>query len=294
MTKYNTKQLKGVLLLARGAKVNKTMLRITGKTVGIMFLALTLFAANPGQQDVNQIEKAKIFREIYELLTETDLYCSIRVIKDEQPDTKVIGAKGGAEREIFSDGDVIFIDKGKEDGVEPGQIFLVVEIERRNRVADEDKTLWRYGDLGTKKGRMRVLSVTDSKATGVIEKSCNEIRVGDFVIPFEPKDTMMGKDLGYDVPPFEGEGPKGEVIYLPLDRSQVGSGGWALINLGTDAGIQIGQQLIVYRVISEGGPLMVFGNVVVIDVQAETATVKVLSCRDAVRIGDQIMTRPAY
>jgi hypothetical protein len=141
---------------------------------------------------------------------------------------------------------------------------------------------------------MRVVSITDTKATGVIEKSCHEVRVGDYVIPFEPKETMMGKDLGYDVPPFESDGPTGEVVYLQTERSQIGSGGWALINMGAEAGVQIGQQLIVYRVVSEGAPLMIFGNVVVIDVQAETATIKVLSCRDAVRIGDRIMTRPAY
>lgn len=279
---------------ARGAKVNKATLRIMGRIVGIAFLMGILFIYSSGQQDVNQVKKAKIYQEIYELLTETDLYCSFRVIKDEKPDVRIVGAKGEEEREIFSDGDMVFLDKGKQDGVEPGQLFLIVEIESRDRIQDEDKPLYRYGSLAVKKGRTRILSVTDTKATAVIEKSCHEIRVGDFVVPFVPLETMMGKDLGYEVPPFEGEGPKGEVVYLQTERSQIGSGGWALVSLGSEAGIQIGQQLILYRVVSEGAPLMVFGNAVVIDVQVETATVKVLSCRDAVRIGDQVMTRPAY
>jgi hypothetical protein len=270
------------------------MLRILGKIVGIAFMCAVLFAYNSGQQDVNQVQKAKIYQEIYELLTETDLYCSFRVIKDERPDTQIIGAKDDEVRKIFSDGDSVILDKGRQAGVEPGQLFLIVEIESRNRVQDENKPLFQYGDLAIKKGRARVVSAADSQATAVIEKSCHEVRVGDFVVPFVPLDTMMGKDLGYDVPPFEGDGPKGEVVYLQTERSQIGSGGWALVSLGADQGIQIGQQLILYRAVSEGAPLMIFGNSVVIDVQSETATVKVLSCRDAVRIGDRIMTRPAY
>ncbi len=119
-------------------------------------------------------------------------------------------------------------------------------------------------------------------------------RVGDFLLPFEPKETMMGKDLGYDVPPFESEGPLGEVVYLVLDRDQIGSGDRALVSLGARDGIQLGQQMILYRIVSEGAPLMLLGNVVVIHVGEGTSTVKVLSCQDAIRIGDQIMTRPAY
>lgn len=274
--------------------MNKSMFRIAGKIISRIFLIVILFACNSGLQAVHRVEKAKNFQEIYELLTETDLYCSFRVIKDEKPDTKIIGAKGDDVRVIFSDGDMVFLNAGSQDGVEAGQLFLILEIESRNRALDENKPVYRYGDLALKKGRARVVSVSDSRATAVIEKSCHEVRVGDFVVPFVPLDTMMGKDLGYDVPPFEGDGPKGEVVYLQTERSQIGSGGWALVNLGADAGIQIGQQLILYRVNTEGATLMVFGNGVVIDAQAETSTIKVLSCHDPVRIGDKIMTRPAY
>jgi hypothetical protein len=265
-----------------------------GRIIGIVFLVVILFAYSSGQQEVNQVQKAKIYQEIYELLTETDLYCSFRVIKDDKPDTQIVGAKGDDMRVIFSDGDMVFINKGSQDGVESGQLFLILEIETRNRVQDENKPVYRFGELALKKGRARVVTVSDSQSTAVIEKSCHEVRVGDFAVPFVPLDTMMGKDLGYDIPPFEGDGPKGEVVYLQTERSQIGSGGWALVSLGTDAGIQVGQQLILYRVNTEGAPLMVLGNAVVIDAQSETSTIKVLSCRDAVRIGDKIMTRPAY
>ena len=105
------------------------------------------------------------------------------------------------------------------------------------------------------------------------------------MIPFEPKESIIGKDLGFDIPPFEVEGTKGKLIYLETSL-QIGTGGWALIDIGTESGIQVGQQLIVYRKVKEEAPLQVFGNVVVIDVQDTTSTIKVLSCRDAIKNGD--------
>jgi len=45
-------------------------------------------------------------------------------------------------------------------------------------------------------------------------------------------------------------------------------------------------------IIQEGAPLQIFGNSVVIDTQTKTATIKVLSCRDALRIGDLVQDKP--
>jgi hypothetical protein len=101
----------------------------------------------------------------------------------------------------------------------------------------------------------------------------------------------MGKDLGYDVPPYETDGLKGEILFLEDNFAQAGSGALALLNLGEVDGIQLGQQLVVYRKLYKGTPLYVFGNVVVIDAQKRTCTVKILSCKDALLIGDLVQTR---
>ena len=55
---------------------------------------------------------------------------------------------------------------------------------------------------------------------------------------------------------------------------------------------QVLLEMVMYRELHVDAPLQVFGNVVVIDVQEETATVKVLSSRDAVNMGDLVMLRP--
>ncbi len=234
------------------------------------------------QEPQEEVEKARIYREIYDLLSETDLYCSFFVLEGDKPDTKIIGAERDYERVQFNNGDIVYIDKGRSEGVEVGQVFLVLEVGRVNTD---------FGPVAFKRGRVRVVALEEHASSAQVEKACGPVTVGSYLVPFESEEGWLGKDLGYDVPPYETEGLKGEIIFLQEGFFQAGSGAWALIDLGENQGLKVGQQLVVYRKLYEGVPLQVFGNVVVIDTQSRTATVKILSCKDALVQGDAVQTR---
>lgn len=233
-------------------------------------------------QDEYEIEKAKIFQEIYDLLNETDLYCSFFILDEGEPETKIFGAERAYERVQFNNGDIVYINKGRNDGIEEGQMFMVLEV---------GEPIPGYGPLVHQRGRVRVLALEENASSARVEKACGPVMIGNYLIPFEEKEGRMGKDLGYDVPPYENNGLKGEILFLNEDFVQAGSGAWAILNLGEVNGIQLGQQLVVYRKLYERTPLFVFGNMVVIDTQKTTCTVKILSCKDALLIGDLIQTR---
>lgn len=276
----------------RGVKMNKTTYKIIRcLALSFMFILLvfggrpTTALPNGDSSQEHQIQRAKIYEEIHDLLNETDLYCSFMVLDEEKPVMQIVGAEREYEKEMLSDGDVVYVNQGKNDGLEPGQLFLVLDI--------QDK-IPGYGPLAFKRGRLSIMNIADNKASAVIEKSCGEVRLGHYLVPFEVMEGVTGKDFGFmDVPPFEVMGAKGKVIYLQTDFNQVGTGYWALIDQGEDDGIQVGQQLVTFRIIEEGAPLKIFGNTVVVDVQKSTATIKVLSCRDALRIGDLLMEHPS-
>ncbi len=257
------------------------------KTGGKLALRMVLILISVGiiaygfQQE--GIKKAKIYEEEYQLVTESDLYCSFYVLDGEIPDLKIIGAERAYERDMFSDEDVVYLNMGRMQGLNEGQIFMVIEIR---------KDIPGVGPVAFRRGKVRIQELDDNKSTGRIEEACSWIMEGYSLIPFQPGEGMIGKDLGYDIPPFETEGVKGEVLFLDTDFNQIGTGHWALINIGRQAGITFGQQLILYRIIEEDAPIQIFGNSVVIDVQEETSTIKVLTCRDALRIGDNVMVRP--
>jgi hypothetical protein len=229
-----------------------------------------------------EVQKAKIYQEIYDLLSETDLYCSFYILDGDEPDTKIFGAERAYERVQFNNGDIVYINMGRADGIEEGQMFEALEL---------GETLPGYGPIIHQRGRLRVVALAENAASARVEKACGPVMIGDYVVPFEEKESRMGKDLGYNVPPHENDGLRGKILYLQEDFIQGGSGDQALINLGEIDGIQIGQQLVVYRKLYKGTPLYVFGNMVVIDTQRKTSTVKILSCKDALLIGDQVQTR---
>lgn len=227
----------------------------------------------------NEIQRARIFRETYPLISETDLYCAIYVQESKLSDMRITTAERSDEKILLSDADVVFINKGKKDGVEVGQVFLVVEL---------GDGIGGYGHLAAKRGRATVIFLEDSRAAARVEKSCGRVLVGDYLLPFEEKESVLGKDQGYEAFSAGGSGPAGNIIYLERDYNQIGSGYYGIIDMGEANDIQVGQQMTIYRTIRKDLPKVGIGNVVVIETQAKTSTIKVLSCSDAVRIGMQV------
>jgi len=239
------------------------------------------------EQVQHQIERAKIFREAYPVIAEVDLYCALFVYQGDLPELRITAAEKGYEKMMFSDGDVVFLNKGSQDGLEIGQVFQVVEI------GDD---LGGFGRLINKRGRAHVVFLEENRAVARIEKSCGRLSVGNYLLPFEEKETLLGKDIGYEAYGAEGSGPSGSIIYLERDYNQLGSGGWAIIDIGEEAGVQIGQQMTIYKrirnpeslAVREDLPAIGVGNSVIIDVGQKTATIKILSCWDSILKGQTV------
>lgn len=272
--------------------MKNNIFKISWKSSLGSFLILTCFFlgvrtpavfAQDVQQQESEIKKAKIFRDIYPLISDSDLYCSFFVLDEKMPEIQIVGAEREYEKNLLTDGNIVYTDKGSADGLEPGQLFMILEVGQKI----ED-----FGFLTYKRGRARIVAIEEHGASVRIEKSCGHVSIGQYLVPFEEGESRMGKDLGYDVSPYESQGVSGEVIYLQMEYNQVGSGNWALVNLGEQDGIQKGDQLILYRRVQEGAPLHIFGNSVVIDAQNKTSTVKILSCKDPLQKGDLVQARP--
>jgi hypothetical protein len=233
------------------------------------------------EQVQNQIQRAKIFREAYPIIAEVDLYCSLFVQEGDLPELMIIGAEKGYEKTILSDADTVFLNEGRNAGLEVGQVFLVVEI---------GEPLGDYGYLANKRGRAHIVFLEDNRAVAKIEKSCGRLMVGNYLVPFEEKETLLGKDLGYEAYAEEDAGVVGNIIYLERDYNQIGSGAWAVIDIGEEAGVQVGQQLTIFKRIlnpetleyRDDLPKIGVGSLVVIDAGKRTATVKILSCSDSI------------
>jgi hypothetical protein len=245
-----------------------------GVCVCLVFLGPCL-----AQED--QIEKAKIFQEEYALVTESDMYCSVFVLDGPLPGLKIIGAERQDEKILMSEADTFYINKGKADGLEIGQLFLVVTVGPK---------IGNFGLLSSRTGRARIIKLEEHKGAVTVDKTCGQMSLGDYLVPFEEKEGRQGRDEGYAFDLDESQGIKGSVIFIETDFHVAGTGQWAIIDLGKDQGIQLGQQLTIFKRARKDLPREAIGNLVVVDVQSKTSTVKILSCRDSVEPGFQVQT----
>lgn len=237
---------------------------------------------DPAGQDLeNQQERG--YEELMDLINETDLYCSFFILDEDKPEIKIIGSERQEEREMLNNGDVIYLNVGEAHGVSPGDLFIIYDI---------SKNIPGFGPLAQKIGRARVMYVTSEKSNAQIEKACGDIRIGNYLSEFEEKEEFVGKNLGLEVPPVYTNSPVGKVVYLQTEYAQIGPGHWAIVDFGRNRNISLGQQMIIFREVEKDAPLQIVANVVVIDVQAETSTIKILTARDTVVIGDKVQFRP--
>jgi hypothetical protein len=260
---------------------------IQALSIAVAGLALVvvpvLAQTNSNDQEArHQIERAKIYREAYPLISETDLYCSFYAHQGELSDLRIVAAEKGEEKILLSDNDLCFINKGKNDGLEIGQVFIIVEI---------GQSLGEHGSLALKRGRGVIVFLEDSRGVAKIEKACGRVKVGDFLIPFEEKESLLGKDLGYEAFSEAEPGTIGTIIYLQDDYKQIGPGHWGIIDIGESSGVMVGQQMTIYKQTREDLPRIAIGNLVVIDTRSSTATVKILSCSDSIHKGLQVQAK---
>ncbi|HEA64604.1 MAG TPA: hypothetical protein ENI02_00465 [Candidatus Aminicenantes bacterium] len=236
-----------------------------------------------GESQEQEVKKARLYKDIFPLISESDLYCSFFVLKKKKElDLKIISAERTEESVFLREGGTFYLNKGKKDGLENGQIFLILEIGQKIK---------KYGYLIFMKGRAKITDARVSRATAKLDKACSPVMVGYSLVPFEEKGGLLGKDLGYDILPREAVESKGKIIYSQDEHDLIGSGDWALVDLGEEDGIQFGQQLVVYKKSKKKGAIVIMkGNLIVINVQRKTSTVKVLSCNNPLEIGDLVQT----
>jgi len=233
-------------------------------------------------------DSGKAFQDAYALISQSDMYCSFFAL-EEEPRLKIAAAELGSERMLLSDGDLFYFKAGPDDGLKEGQVMMILEIGPKLSVTGSKK---RPGPVAFRRGRARLVRFDKGDIVlGRVEKACSPVRIGYALVPFVEKEGLLGRDLGYDVPARDEGAPTGRIIFMDNEYTQIGAGQWALIDLGRDEGLHVGQQLTIARRSAQGLPLEAFGNAIVIDAGKLTSTVKILSSKDSVRLGDLLQVK---
>lgn len=237
--------------------------------------------------------------KLYPIALDVDLYCSGFIV----PDTggwkvKIIGNEENNYKVALSTFDIVYLNQGEADGISPGDEFTILQDIRKINHPVSGEPL---GDYVAQTGRLKVVATQERTSTAQITYACDATLVGDYLVPFEPKEVPNLSDLP-PVDRFSLEGPnqKGYIIFAKDDLTTLGDNNEVQIDVGAADGITVGTRLIVYRNQTEGYegtgferdiPRRVLGEMVVFSVQDSTATGRIIQMYDFVQQGDMVEVR---
>ncbi len=237
--------------------------------------------------------------KLYPIALDVDLYCSGMIV----PDTggwrvRIIGNEENNYKVALATFDIVYLNQGEADGISPGDEFTILQHVRKIHHPITAETL---GDYIVQTGRLKVVATQERTSTAQITYACDATLVGDYLVPFEPKEVPNLSDLP-PVDRFSLEGPnqKGYVVFAKDDLSSLGDNNEVQIDVGAADGITVGTRLIVYRNQTTGYentgferdiPRRVLGEMVVFSVQDSTATGRIIQMYDFVQQGDMVEVR---
>ena len=199
---------------------------------------------------------------------------------------RVIGAQDTVPRTIFGLGDLLIIKGGTGAGVQLGAEFFA-----RRSSATRDLDGRQNPSTIVTDGIIKIVAVNDTTSIAQVGRVCNAIYANDFLEPFvaptvpavpdgpvEPDFSSMAHVLGG----WDGHRLAGTNMFAILDR-------------GSEDGVQPGARFAIYRDLTTldpllaapaGTPLTAIGEVVVVTSNGNRSVAWVVRARDALQSGD--------
>ena len=226
--------------------------------------------------------------EPYPLGSSADVYCFADLVEDESmyPFT-ITSAERMQFQDSFSEGDVVYIDGGVEQGVSAGDRFFVLD---KIRPLDHIHTHARLGTVYSKIGQIKVLCAQENTAIAEITYACDPIDVGNVLEPYRPIPVplVVAPDPSdrCDVPNGK---PIGSIIYTRDDRIEIGTGWLVFIDLGLADGIYPGEFATVFRTNPvEGMPRLVLAELGILTAEEHYSTAILTNAWTSVYVGDKV------
>jgi hypothetical protein len=185
---------------------------------------------------------------------ENQLYCSGIVTSDPvRTDTYVISGEESYFRITYSDGKLVFLNKGASQGVKVGDQFEVIRANPSDYLKfewfrDQNRLLKAMGTTYEDKARLRVVNVQPNTSTAEVVFSCAYVERGDLVQPFAPRPAPMIKSgEGFDLfAPPSGKA-KATIVTTRYYGELAADGKIVYVNLGSAQGLKVGDYFRVFR-----------------------------------------------
>jgi hypothetical protein len=213
------------------------------------------------------------------------LACAPKLTFEEPPTPmRVTGSQESDVHAMFGPGDLITINAGSDNGLEPGQEYYLrraVPIERRRIGRDNPATIRTTAWI-------RIWAVDPQMSLATITHACDSVQLNDylepFVLPEEPPVSVLR--------PRAQRGNYGRLMTGNDNRTIFGRGDYFLVDRGSDHGVSKGAQFVVYRDNRvDGNFLFELGEAVAVEVMPEWSALRATLSYDAFMAGDYVALR---
>jgi len=167
---------------------------------------------------------------------------------------KVVGSGKELQSYPFAERDLLYVNKGVEQGVQTGGVYVIGRPLGAVKQPFSKKMLGYYvKELGL----ARIVAVQNKTSTVQVIASCDEIWLGDVLIPYEPPpDTYAaevhkasGKPV-LDMTP-DSTATKGQIILSRGFHEYLATNDIVFLDLGASTGIHPGDSFTIYRTIGQ-------------------------------------------
>jgi len=181
------------------------------------------------------------------------VYCSGFYSSEKIPDDlRLVSGEQSEYKITFLYGDVVYLDKGANQGIKEGDRFSVVRQEsdplRVQWFKWQDKLVSAMGLHYSDLGQLTVIRVEPNIAIAKVSLSCEFMQRGDIVLPYSERPAGPFKDpASFDfMAPSSGR-PKAMIVQGKTSAQMGGRWNTVFVNLGAKQGVKVGDYFRMFR-----------------------------------------------
>ncbi len=217
--------------------------------------------------------------------SEVEMRCAPQLAAGIDPAASKIFAREEPDKILQGEGDIVYVEGGASRGMVPGQEFAVLRSAGtvRNPVTAKDQAQF-IRHLGW----LRIIAVQADTATAEIRTACDAMLLGDRLVPLESSPLPVIEVRRLEQLAGITEGTLGWVVTSFEPEAVMSSEGHTVgIDLGSGAGLTVGDQVLFWRPGENNAPRRVLGQGVVLVTGEFGSTIKVLESVVEILIGDR-------
>jgi hypothetical protein len=196
---------------------------------------------------------------------------------------RLVAPQDPVRHTIFGNGELVVVNGGANAGVQLGQQYYV-----RHAGRSMMDMGYRPTPAVHTAGWVRIVAVNDMMAIATIDHTCMEMTANDYLEPYVAPAPVVIGEIAAD-PDFTS---LARVVSAGYDRQIAAPGDFAVIDRGSEHGVEPNMRFAIYRDIGpKGAPLTAIGDVIVVSVTKDRALARILRSNGVILTDDYAAPR---